>query len=107
MQYLLISFVFWILILSLLFQIGGIDKISDEYKDLNPILAYAFQIFKFSVGVSQNKEMAYWTSGRIKESTFLSVVMVAYSLFLWAMNSFFLVVILLNFLLAVISHSYD
>lgn len=48
----------------------------------------------------------FWSS-RAKDDRAMSLIMITYAWFLWIVNILFVLIILLNFLIAIISQSYD
>lgn len=104
----------WIFMFSLIFQILGMqipnedDKDSD-YKELNIFAAYFLYAYRNSIGDIHAPGTAFWMSrithqpDSAKET---SLIMAVVWLF-WILNQFFVLIVLLNFLIAIISESYE
>ena len=79
-----------------------------EYPNVNEYIFFFLQIFRNSVGDLAVPDYSFW-SGRISntEENKLAHFMIAWAWALWTILIFFMLIILLNFLIAIISQSYD
>jgi hypothetical protein len=100
----------WILIFSFLYRIAGIDVPNTgddaEYPEVNNFILFIIQIFRNSIGDLKVPDYTFWNA-RMTESRVVSLVMIAYVWFLWLINIMLMLIILLNFLIAIVSQSYD
>ena len=100
----------FIVIFSLLFRITGIDVPNTgpeaEYTDVNRYVLFFLQIFRNSVGDVKVPDYSFWNE-RLTQDSAISNFMIYYSWLLWFANILFILIILLNFLIAIISQSYD
>jgi hypothetical protein len=103
----------WMVVNTILYDISGIaifDKEDNDYHQLTYSVALILQNFRNSVGDITTPTYYYWTDpevdngGKLIWSQF-AIVTWAWVLFL--LNSFFILIVLLNFLIAIISQAYD
>ena len=101
-------FFIFIVLLSLLYRIAGIivPDADVDYKDINSYVIYLFHIFRNAIGDEKTPNIDFW-SARGVEAPFLHRIMVGWSWFLWIICVIANLVILLNFIIAIISQSYD
>lgn len=102
----------WVFVFVMLYQIAGIDLVDKQtegpYKDLNRGLALYIQSFRNSFGDITDPLYDFWLidnhkSPKLKSSNFF----VLWAWFLFIFHEFFLLIVLLNFLIAIVSQSYD
>lgn len=104
----------WILMFSLLFQILGMqvppnDDNESDYKNVNVFMVYFLQTYRNSIGDIAAPDYSFWTA-RGTQSTgdwYSSRFMIFLIWFFWFANQFFVLIILLNFLIAIISQKYE
>lgn len=108
----LIFFITWVMIFSVLFQVSGTTFESKDYKTL-PILAFYLQTYRNSIGDISPPEYDYWefihalkTKGRPQYFDYPQI-MIYFIWLLWFENQFFNLIILLNFLIAIVGQSYE
>lgn len=115
-------FLLAILMFDLLFYISGTAINSEEYKNVNIFFYYFIQIFRNALGNIGGIKDDFWmqfedklvsTSSTGKKTLLrdanpsIAYFVQGYNWLLWVLNIFFLLVMMLNFLIAVISQSYD
>lgn len=100
-------FFLWLVLFSLLYRIAGIKIDRDDYKNVNSFLAYIIVIFRNSIGDEQIPNTDYWDEKSKLEFPILFNAVISYSWTLWLLNACFMLIMLLNFLIAIISQSYD
>lgn len=100
-------FVLWLILFSLLYRIAGIKIDEGDYKNVNSYLAYVIVIFRNSIGDEQIPDTNYWTAQSKTDFPVLYDTVIGYSWALWLLNACFMLIMLLNFLIAIISQSYD
>lgn len=100
-------FVCWLILFSLLYRIAGIKISETDYKNVSSYLAYIIVIFRNSIGDEQVPDTAFWSTQKRMEFPLLNKAVIGYSWFLWMLNACFMLIMLLNLLIAIISQSYD
>jgi hypothetical protein len=93
----------WLLFFSVLYGISGISL--GELEEVSPASALFINMFRNCVGDIQMPIYNYWT--KYPESYGIQFFMVTYAWILFLLHELFLLVILLNFLIAFISQKYD
>ena len=100
-----IFFFSWIVLLGFLFRIAGIEVDSEDYPHVHEIIYFLFQLVRNSIGDLAVPVYTYWTDqkGTSTTSELTSFLMVLYCWSLWLANIFFMLITLLNFLIAIIT----
>lgn len=104
----------WIFMFSLIFQILGMqipnqESKDSDYKELNIFVAYFFYTYRNSIGDINAPVTSFWTTRATHmpdSATETSLIMFVIWTF-WLLNQFFVLIVLLNFLIAIISESYE
>lgn len=112
--YFLILFVFWNVMFAGLIQIAGQNIDAEDYKNLSEHSMFVISVFRNSIGDVQTPKTKIWDNhvnmpngGLNHFSTQHGLVMIYYNWFLWALQLFFMPIIVLNLLIAIISELYD
>ena len=80
----------------------------EEYPNVDEYIFFAFQIFRNSIGDLAVPDYTFWSNRIAQEDTNkLAYIMIGYSWALWMVLIVFMLIVLLNFLIAIISQSYD
>ena len=99
----LLFFMTWVFIFGVLNMIAGEE--TDTVIGMNSVLSYSIQIFNNAIGNIATPTYTKWTA--IKDThPNLSTSMVGYLWILWFLQILFMLITLLNFLIAIISDSY-
>ena len=97
----------WVVMMTMLYIILGSYDTYDTGDHLIPFVNHVISTFENMVGNINNPSDAYWSNqlkkGLENHHKVGSYVAIYLIWFLWFMNQFFLLIILLNFLIAVIS----
>jgi len=91
----------WTMIFSFLYRVQGIEIDDEDYQNVNTYAKFALQIFRNSIGDNKTPLYSFWSS-HISDHYFIATSMISYSWILWLSNQFFMLIILLNFLIAII-----
>lgn len=102
----MIFFVAWLFLFSFLYKISGSGVSQDDYPHVTPYIYYVIVIMRNSIGDEQMPTYDFWAN-RIGSDPVLANTMIGYAWVLWFMQAFFMLIILLNFLIAIVSQSYD
>jgi predicted membrane protein len=115
-----IFFTMWMITMCLLFRVSGITLIegSDDYPEVNGYFALFMQNFRNSIGDISTPQHSYWFPTTIKglskgaqaletDATSVQTIMAYWGWVLFLFNEFFILIVLLNFLIAIIGQSYD
>ena len=107
----IIFFMAWILFYSIIYRVMGIKFGGDDYPGINDNAIYPIQIFRNSLGDIAAPDYSYWTHGNNSPSHDLLDLYASNSMYwlvwvMFVMTQLFLLIILLNFLIAIISTSY-
>ena len=97
-------FVMWSITVCLLFDSAGIKIVSEDYTGIVSAFALFIQNFRNSIGDINPPSADYWT-GDNGETGLVGMAYWGWCLFL--LQEFFMLIILLNFLIAIISQSYE
>lgn len=97
----------WVALFSYLMIIAGSQVDMKDYERVGAKLVYGLNTFRNAIGDIQPPVTTYWSEERMKTDPGLSMAMILYSWGIWLMNSIFVFIVLLNFLIALISQSYD
>ena len=98
----IVFFITWIILFCFLYKISGTGVPADDYPHVNPLVYYCIQIFRNSIGDEKTPVYNFWSS-RLNTDPLLAKSMIGYSWFLWASNAFFMLILMLNFLIAIVS----
>jgi len=105
-----VFFIVWCFIFAGLFRVAGFGFDYSDYTFLSSILANFLTIYRNAIGDIKTPTYTYWTNkSTISADNFdlVSGGMATYAWFLFFLNQTFMMIILLNFLIAIISQSYD
>ena len=97
----LLFFALFIVLISLLFRISGVIVGMDDYPDINSYFAYSVQMFRNGFGDLATPDVSYWENKKL-EGPWISTANKYYGWFLWVLNIFVNLIVLLNFLIAII-----
>ena len=105
-------YIVWCCIFSLLFFVGGFSFPDKQYPHVSNTLVTFLSVFRNSIGDIKAPEYDYWTDPKTvtanhTKNYLLHESMAGYAWMLLALNQIFMMIILLNFLIAIISQSYD
>lgn len=96
----------WLLLFSTLFRIQGMEVDTEDYSSLGEKMIYLTKTYRDSVGDIAAPIYPSWESqtgvGKVYAGRMLNVIW-----FTWLMNQFFLTIILLNFLIAILAESFN
>jgi len=99
-----VFFIGWLLLFSFMYQTIGIEVEGLEDTNVNRQVSYLLRIFRNSVGDLDAPSMPYWYTHALEEDSKTgSIIMIYYGWFIWLLNVFVMVIVLLNFLIAIIS----
>ena len=96
----------WVVLFSLEFQILGLEVDPEEYEGLGWKAIYMLQSYRNSIGDLAAPGTSKWSEAAI-DSPNASWMMIYAVWFIWLLNQYLVLIILLNFLIAVISTSYE
>lgn len=99
-------FVCWLTLFSLLNRTAGVEVDVGDYKNLNVYVYYFIQLFRSTIGDIKIPVNQFWDDN-LSEHPNISSMMIAWAWLLWATSQYFMMIILLNFLIAIISQTYD
>ena len=102
-------FMMWIIIFAIMYQILGID-IDIDYEDLSIREAFCYYfIFSWNNSVSNPSEPddSFWTKNHHDPDSTTLTLMKTLVYFVWIMNQYILLIILLNLLISIMSHNYE
>lgn len=109
-RFFILFFVSWIFVFAHLFKITGADFDDGDYA-LIPQLKFVLQIFRNTIGDVAAPQYEYWQelhNSMEEKSSMSQPMLVIYTIWiLWFLNLLFNMIILLNFLIAIISQVYD
>ena len=96
-------FILYICIFSIEYQILGVEmeNKNEEYPYIGDFLANFIQTFRNSLGDLQVPGMRFWMSD--SEDYYISGFMIYLIWFMWVFNKIVMLIVLLNFLIAIIS----
>ena len=104
--FLMIFFV-WVFFFALESYILGSDlKRAETYGDTSLIFGYIFNTFEFGIGNIRSPSILFWSKPK-NDTTALDKTIVTLIYVLWFMNQIYLLIILLNFVIALISQYYE
>ena len=96
---------FWVFIFGCWYQILGVEARTEDFPMINKFLVFFLENFKNAVANLGSPELGFWE--KQTENPAVSSVMVYICWIIWMLNQFFILVILLNFLIAIICQSYE
>lgn len=103
----LIFYLSWVCMISLLFLVSGVQAPDlEDYPDMPKYAAYWIQVFRNSVGDLGKPRYGLWSS-KMETDAGYARGLIAYGWILWHFNIIFMLIVLLNFLIAIISTSYE
>ena len=97
-------FVMWSTTICLLFDCAGIKIVSEDYSGIVTAYAFFIQNFRNSIGDINPPSADKWTGENVETEV---VGMAYWGWCLFILQEFFMLIILLNFLIAIISQSYE
>lgn len=95
----------WVIVFSMMFRIIGVNNtnLSDNNLTLNDFGAYFVQVFLNGTGNGNGPTYLFWVEEmKINSDSIIPRIMVGMGWTLWILNSFFINVILMNFLIAIV-----
>lgn len=92
----------WVACFSYLLKISGASEGTDDYFEVSNGITYGLNTLRNSIGDMQIPTTDYWNK-QYKQHPYLVSFMVGYAWTIWLGNAVFLLIILLNFLIALIS----
>ena len=96
--------IMWLILFSLLFRILGFEIDDGDYSSMGQASIYALQTYRNSVGDIAAPAYSFWESQTDFPHLQSKMIMIIW--FAWLMNQFFLTIILLNFLIAILAESF-
>ena len=116
-SYFLVFYLLWIMMLAVTYGILGITVDKDEdhpddgqdYERMSRFIQLLFFTFRNSVGDLIVPDASYWNLFKHQENygAEKSLVMVGILWFVWVFNIFYMVIILLNFLISMVSKAHQ
>ena len=101
-----VFFFIWIFAFSFFYLILDMEIPLDDYPDLYPFLAYALQTYRNSIGDISPPTYPSWEARLTTEPKAAHAMITAIWVF-WFLNQLLVLIILLNFLIAIISQSFE
>jgi hypothetical protein len=89
------------------FSILGVDSLAESYSGLFLAGRYFLAVYENSIGNVNNPQFKIWEDGHKKDASVWAKIAVQLIWIIWFLNQWFIFMILLNFVIAVISESYD
>jgi len=102
----MLFFFSWIFIFSTLFQILGLELFDDEYDGFNIKLTYLVYTYRNAIGDANPPKTIYWLEQKDKYPIAGNLMIILIWVF-WLLSQWLVLIILLNFLIAIIGQSYD
>ena len=99
-------FIFFVFIISLELHICGNRVDDSNYTELHPYFYFALQVFRDAVGDPAPPDMSFWED-RVYDSKIHVIIMQYFGWFVWIFSVFVNMIILLNFIIALINSSYE
>ena len=106
LRFFTLFFIFWIVTFAFLYQILGIDVPKDDYAHLSVLARYQIQVFRNSIGDLEVPEFSVWES-LLDTNPGLAYLMISLGWATWLFNLILTLICLLNFLIAIVSTSYE
>ena len=92
----------YLLMFAVFFKVLGVNVKADAYPGMNDFGMQFINTFENAIGNVQNPDVNLWINS---ENPSKSMVTLIY--FIWFVNQFLATIVLINFLIAVISQSYE
>lgn len=111
-SYFLVLFNFNICLLVLMTYVIGVNisekDIKDDYESINKMVMFAIMIYRNTIGDIQTPNYDYWSDKeRMAKNPFMCQWMIYIIWIVWALNIMFMLIVLLNFLIATISSAFE
>ena len=103
----IVFFIMWLITLSLLYKVAGINIENEDYKRLDKASSLVIQNFRNAIGDINAPSADDWFSDDDDTISEGQRTMLYWGWLLFLFNEFFNLIVLLNFLIAIISQSYD
>ena len=109
----LFYFAYWVVFLSMIFYgIGGTfylgDDAEESYQGVPPIIAQLIQVFRNSIGDIGVPQYQYWLIREQKaEEDEIAAIFIFFIWVFFVANEILMLIVLLNFLIAIVSESYS
>ena len=100
-------FFMWLVTLCLMFSCAGVSIVSEDYSHIYGAVAFFIQNFRNSIGDINAPSVDIWKGKKSDDSSPELVGFAYWGWLLFVINEFFLLIILLNFLIAIISQCYE
>ena len=100
----------WILFFALFYIIAGVKFDEGDYDDLSPTMIVFLQTFRNSIGDIATPHYPEWSTYKKstnKSESLIGHIMIFIIWFFWFFHEFVILILLLNFLIAIISQSYE
>lgn len=95
----------WVGLFTVLFRLQGLEIAADDYDQLGPMAIYTIQTYRNSVGDIAAPAYSFWSAQEAHPMFKYSMIGIIWST--WFLNQFFLTIILLNFLIAILAESFN
>jgi len=102
----MVFFVSFIILFSILFQILGLELFLDDYYGFKMAAAYFVYAYRNAIGDVQTPVYNFWLK-EADDNPNLAWSMIILIWFFWFINQLINLIILLNFLIALISKAYE
>ena len=103
----MLFFTFWNILFATFYLIQAADVNSDDYKGLNTFTKLFLQTYEDSVGNADVPIYSFWIDSAGEAPTTIRGFMVGLIWVTWFTNQWFIFIVLLNFIIAIIGQSYD
>ena len=100
-------FIGWIYVFCLLNTVIGIEYANDDYPAVPNAFIMILQVYRNSIGDIATPSYDMWQGENMKENPFTCNFMILVIWVSWFVNQYLNLIILLNFLIAIISQSYE
>ena len=98
--------IFFLILLSFVFRITGIIVPAGDYDGIHPFFYYGVQTFRNAIGDLTVPDVSFWNSKK-EEGPKIATFMMYFGWIIWIFCVFMNQIVLFNFLIAIISKSYD
>lgn len=96
----------WILNFGLMFSVLGVEVNHKDYENLQFALIMCIQTYRNSIGDISPPIYTFWKN-RYEQDPTITFVMIQFIWVVWIFQQFLVFIILLNFLIAIVSNSYE
>ena len=96
----------FIILFSLLYRVFGMAIAAGDYPEVNPYVMYMILIFRNSLGDATLPDTTYWQQF-LNTNSATAELMIVVAWIIYLINMFFLMIVMLNFLIAIVSQSYE